>query len=123
MKRILIVDDEEMIRNELKINLEKKEFECLAVEDGREALRIAKENKPDLIILDLMLPKLSGEEGCEQIRKDDQIKNIPIIILTARDTYANKVTGINLGANYYLTKPCTMEQILDKIYKVFGVAK
>lgn len=120
MKRILIVDDEEIIRNMLKVNLERKEFECLVAENGRDAIRIAKENKPNLIILDLILPKLSGEEVCKEIRSDEETKNIPIIILTAKDTYANKTAGIDIGANYYLTKPCTIEQLLDKIYKVLG---
>lgn len=114
-EKILIVDDEEHIRELLKYNLEKNNYKCITAEDGLEALKIAKDQRPRLILLDLMLPKLDGYEVCKAIRKDNEISSIPIIILSAKDEEFDKILGLELGADDYITKPFSVREVLARV--------
>ncbi|MFC1708563.1 response regulator transcription factor [Candidatus Omnitrophota bacterium] len=120
MKKILIVDDEKDLREILRINLEGKGFECLLAEDGIKALEIVRENRPDLIVLDLMMPDLPGEEVCKSIKADKETSSIPIIMLTSKTTDADKVVGRVIGADSYIFKPYDMHALIENINKLLG---
>lgn len=112
-KRILIVDDEPSIVTLLKYNLEQAGFTVITAQDGEEGLQLAVEQTPELIVLDLMLPKLDGLEVCKQLR---QLKvNVPILMLTAKDDEFDKVLGLELGADDYLTKPFSPREVVARI--------
>ncbi len=110
--KILVVDDEKPIAEILKYNLEKDGFEVLVAYDGEEAIKLAFAEKPDIILLDIMLPRLDGFSVCRQIR---QKLDIPIIMLTARETEIDKVLGLELGADDYVTKPFSIRELLARI--------
>ncbi len=117
-KRVLIVDDEENIVELLKFNLELKGYEIEYAYDGEEALKKAKEIKPSLILLDLMLPVISGTEVCRKIREDDELKDTPIIMLTAKNMEKDKIYGLELGADDYITKPFSIKELMARIKAV-----
>jgi len=102
MTKILIVEDEESVLDPLELLLTKEGFSIETARDGREALEKFAKTNPDLILLDLMLPEISGTEVCRQIRVKSQV---PIIMLTAKDTEVDKVVGLELGADDYVVKP------------------
>ena len=102
MKKILVVDDEKPISDIVKFNLTKEGYEVFTAYDGEEALEKVKEVEPDLILLDLMLPKLDGLEVAREVRKT---YDMPIIMVTAKDSEIDKVLGLELGADDYVTKP------------------
>lgn len=110
--KILIVEDDPNILEVLKYNLGKEGYDTFTAVDGVQALELARTNKPDLIILDIMLPKMSGFEVCRILRKE---MAIPIIMLTARDDEIDKVTGLDLGADDYMTKPFSMRELMARI--------
>jgi DNA-binding response OmpR family regulator len=110
--KILIVEDDPNILEALKYNLSKEGYDTLTAVDGVEALELARGSKPDLIILDIMLPKMSGLEVCRILRKE---MAVPIIMLTARDDEIDKVTGLDLGADDYMTKPFSMRELMARI--------
>ncbi|MCX5693454.1 MAG: response regulator [Candidatus Omnitrophica bacterium] len=114
-KRILIVDDEEDILNLLKFRLEANSYEVLIASDGQEGLNKARNEKPDLVILDLMLPKIDGYKVCRMLKFDESYKNIPIIIFTAKDQKKDEGLGKEMGADAYVTKPFEPEMLLEKI--------
>lgn len=114
-KRILIVDDEAHIRELIKFNLEKNGFRTLQAADGKEALQLAKERKVDLIILDLMIPIMDGFEVCKEVRKDSTIGNTPIIMLTAKSEEIDKILGLELGADDYMTKPFSVRELVARV--------
>ena len=114
-EKILIVDDEEHIRELLKYNLEKNSYKCITAKDGIEALKISKDQRPRLVLLDLMLPKMDGYEVCKAIRKDNEISSTPIIILSAKDEEFDKVLGLELGADDYITKPFSVREVLARV--------
>lgn len=120
IKTLLIVDDNDELRTLLIEGLQKNGFQCLGAQDGLQALRLAREKKPDLIVLDLTLPGLSGLEACKEIRKDQFISATPIIMLTGKDTDVDRVIGKVVGANYYLTKPCVLGTLLQHIERLIG---
>lgn len=95
--KILIVDDEEPIRELIKYNVEKQKYETFTAENGQQALELCRNKNPDLVILDLMLPDMSGLDICRIIRNDSSIKNIPIIMVTAKTEDSDIVTGLELG--------------------------
>lgn len=103
--KVLIADDEEEIRDLLRFSLESEEYHVIETEDGEQALKKIKTEKPDLVILDVMMPKMTGYEVCEKIRSDSSTCLIPVIILTSLAQTKDKITGIKLGADEYLTKP------------------
>ncbi len=114
-KRILIVDDEEDILSVLKFRLEANNYETLTASDGQEGLNKARTEKPDLIILDLMLPKLDGYKVCRMLKFDESYKAIPIIMFTARVQQKDEELGKEMGADAYVTKPFEPEVLLEKI--------
>lgn len=113
---ILVVEDEEKIRSALKDFLEFHNFEVTEAADGLEAERVTAEKRFDLILLDLMLPKISGEQLCTKWRSNDL--HTPIMMLTAKGQEKEKVTGLNLGADDYITKPFSLEELLARINAV-----
>jgi two-component system, OmpR family, alkaline phosphatase synthesis response regulator PhoP len=114
-EKILIVDDEEHIRELLKYNLEKNCYKCITAENGLDALKIIKDQKPRLVLLDLMLPKMDGYEVCKAIRKENEISSIPIIILSAKDEEFDKILGLELGADDYITKPFSVREVMARV--------
>ena len=110
--KILIVEDDENLLEALKYNVRKEGYDTVTAADGVEALDIARRDKPDLIILDVMLPKMSGFEVCRILRKE---MSVPILMLTARDGEVDKVVGLDLGADDYMTKPFSMRELLARV--------
>ena len=111
-KNILIVDDEKMILNLLSHNLEKEGYNVLQAEDGLQAIEVAQEKKPDLILLDVMLPKLDGLSVCKRIKN---MMNVPILMVTAKDDELDKILGLELGADDYITKPFNIRELLARV--------
>ncbi|MGE0251167.1 MAG: phosphate regulon transcriptional regulator PhoB [Dongiaceae bacterium] len=120
---ILVVEDELSIATLLHYNLEKEGFAAAIVRDGREALLRIHEQKPDLIVLDWMLPELSGIDLCREIRKDPATKPIPIIMLTAKGEEADKIKAFASGADDYITKPFSPNELIARIRAVLRRAK
>ena len=112
VKTVLIVDDEQAIIDVLKFNLLKEGYKILEAKDGITGLNMALELKPDLIMLDIMLPKLDGLSVCKRVKNSC---NIPIIILTARDTEIDKIVGLELGADDYITKPFSVRELVARV--------
>lgn len=112
-KKILVVDDEQSIATLLKYNLEKAGYSVITAHDGEEGRDLALEQLPDLIILDLMLPKIDGIEVCKQIRQQKVM--IPILMLTAKDDEFDKVLGLELGADDYMTKPFSPREVIARV--------
>lgn len=111
-KRILVVDDEEIIRKFVKIHLNKLGYEVTEAEDGQKALEKIEDQKFDLIICDVMMPNKSGWEVVKEVKSNPNVSEIPIILLTAKSDDADMFKGYELGANYYMTKPFTKDQLL-----------
>jgi DNA-binding response OmpR family regulator len=116
-KRVLIVDDEPDIVETIKFNLELENIQCLTAENGERALAVARQEKPDLIILDIMLPKMNGYKVARLLKFDEAYKHIPIIMLTARTQKADIKLGEETGADEYLTKPFDMDLLIDLVGK------
>lgn len=114
-KRILVVDDETQLVEMLKMRLEASGYQVLSAYDGQEALDMARKEKPDLIILDLMLPKIDGYKVCRMLKFDEKYKNIPIILFSARAQEADIKLGKEVGADAYITKPFDPPSLLGKI--------
>ncbi|MHB1654321.1 MAG: response regulator [Desulfitobacteriaceae bacterium] len=116
-KSVLIVEDDAKIRQLIKIYLEKEGYQALEAEDGEEALDLFKKLDPCFVILDLMLPKLSGEEVCKQIRTDLK-SDVPIIMLTAKVEEAERIQGLKMGADDYVTKPFSPQELVTRVEAV-----
>lgn len=114
-KKILIVDDEDHIRELLKFNLKKNGYVVYMANDGLNGLKLAREKQVDLILLDLMLPGMDGFEVCKEIRRDNIISNVPIIMLTAKSEEIDKILGLELGADDYITKPFSIRELSARI--------
>lgn len=110
--RVLVVEDDEAIRDVVKYNLVAAGYEVMEASDGNTALRTARTGRPDLVILDLMLPGMGGLEVCRSLRRDSVV---PIIMLTARDTETDRVVGLELGADDYIAKPFSMRELLARV--------
>lgn len=110
--KILIVEDDRNLLDTLKYSLRKEGYNVVGAVDGSEALDVARREKPDLIILDIMLPKLSGFEVCRILRKE---MTIPILMLTAKDEEIDKIVGLEIGADDYMTKPFSMRELLARL--------
>ena len=115
---VLIVDDEAAIVTMLRYNLEKEGFAVSEAADGEEALTRISERKPDVVLLDWMLPLVSGIEVCRQIRRSAELRNLPIIMLTARGEESDRVRGLNCGADDYVTKPFSPAELVARIRTV-----
>lgn len=114
-KLILVVDDEENIRDLLVFNLQKEGYDTIEAEDGLSAVDIALKEKPDLILLDVMIPKLDGISVCKKIRYALNISNMPILMISARDTESDKIVGLEMGADDYITKPFQIREVMARI--------
>lgn len=119
-KRILIVDDEDGLRSMLRFRLEALNHDVSEAIDGQEGLDKARSDKPDLIILDLMLPKIDGFKVCRMLKFDEKYKGIPIIMFTARAQQKDKELGKEVCADAYITKPFETEVLLGKIKELLG---
>ena len=111
-KTILVVDDEKPIRDILVYNLQKEGYEAIEAEDGEQAIEVALEKKPDLILLDIMLPKVDGLTVCKRLRHN---LNVPILILSAKDEEIDKILGLELGADDYITKPFSVRELMARV--------
>ena len=114
-KRILVVEDDATIRDTLTFNLKKEGYVVTVAHDGSEALARARSSRPDLILLDLMLPELNGLEVCRILRQEG---NVPIIMLTAKESEVDKVVGLQLGADDYITKPFSLRELFARMTAV-----
>ena len=114
-KRVLVVDDDVKTVELVKLYLDRDGYQVLTAYDGIEALRLARENRPDLIVLDLMLPDIDGLEVCRTLRHES---DVPIIMLTARSTDQDKLTGLGLGADDYVTKPFSPKELAARVRAV-----
>ena len=112
--KILVVEDDRNLLEVLKYNLAKEGYDVLTATDGVQALDVARSNRPDLIVLDIMLPKLDGFEVCRILRTE---MTTPILMLTARAEETDKVVGLELGADDYMTKPFSMREFLARYYR------
>jgi DNA-binding response OmpR family regulator len=115
MTRILAVDDEPLYQHLLKVNLEKEGYEVITANNGEEALDMVSSRHPDLVVMDIMMPKLDGLTASERIR---QFSNVPIIILTARGEEQDRVRGLNIGADDYMVKPFSATELIARVRAV-----
>ncbi len=120
MTKILIVDDEQDIVESLSFMLQSQGYETICAYDGEEGLKLAKEAAPDLIMLDVMMPKINGYKICRLLKYDAKYKNIPVIMLTARSQESDKLIGEETGADEYITKPFEFNDVLDCLQKYTG---
>ncbi len=114
-KKILVVDDEEHILELIKFNLMKEGYRVITADNGKDALNMAIQEYPDLILLDLMLPGLDGLEVCKEIRKNSSIQGTSIIMLTAKGEELDKILGLELGADDYITKPFSVRELMARV--------
>ena len=112
---ILVVEDEAALVTMLRYNLEKEGYRVCDAGDGEEALTMVSERKPDLVVLDWMLPSLSGIEVCRQLRRKPATRELPIIMLTARGEEGDKIRGLNTGADDYMTKPFSLPELMARV--------
>ena len=112
---ILVVDDEEDIQELLVYNLKKEGFETSTANDGQEALELATRNVPDLMILDVMMPRMDGLETCTMFRKDARLRSVPILMLTAKSEQDDHLAGLDAGADFYLAKPIAIPILIGQV--------
>lgn len=122
MKKILVVDDEPEMVKILQIRLKVSGYEVIAAYDGEQGLSMARNESPDLIILDVMLPKLTGYQVCSTLKSDNKYKHIPIIMLTARAQYTDKDAAFESGADAYIVKPFEFKEFLAKVEEILNKA-
>lgn len=115
---ILVVDDETDLLDLIEYNLHKEGFKVLKAENGEEGIKVAKEHRPDLILLDIMMPKMDGLEAVEIMRKDEDLQKTPIIFLTARSDEKTEIDGLNKGGDDYITKPISTTKLVSRIKAV-----
>lgn len=116
--RILVVDDENDILELLEYNLKKLGYEVIMADNGADGIKLAREHKPDLILLDIMMPKMDGHEVCARIKEDSALKNTPVIFLTAREDEKTEIRSLDEGADDFLTKPISISKLLSRIKAV-----
>jgi two-component system response regulator RegX3 len=115
MNRILIVEDEPALADSVRYGLEREGFECTVLSDGSHAVDYVRSWRPDLVLLDLMLPGMPGADVCREIRR---VGRVPIVMVTAKDSEADKVLGLELGADDYITKPFSMRELIARVRAV-----
>ena len=120
-KTILIADDEADIVETLAFMLEAQDFNVITANDGEDALLKAKEKRPDLILLDVMMPKINGYKVCRLLKFDKQYNHIPILMLTARSQDEDRAIGEETGADEYITKPFDIEEVVEKVKEYLKV--
>lgn len=121
--KILVVDDEPHIIELVKFNLETTGFKVLEASDGQKAIEIIKSKKPDLVLLDLMLPIIDGFEVCRILRKNEKTREIPVIMLTAKSEEVDKILGFEVGADDYITKPFSTRELVARVRAVLRRTK
>lgn len=121
--KVLIIEDEEHISELVKYNLESAGYQVAAAYDGEEGLKLVSEFKPDLVILDLMLPKLDGISVCNKLRNQKETEDISIIMLTAKSSETDKIIGLEIGADDYITKPFSVRELQARIKTVLRRTK
>ena len=114
-RTILVVDDEKNIRDLLVFNLQNEGYNTLEAEDGLQAVDVALKENPDLILLDVMLPKLDGKSVCKKLRYSLNMSNIPILMISAKDTETDKIVGLEIGADDYITKPFQIREVIARV--------
>lgn len=117
-KTILVVDDEQDLLDLIEYNLKKENFDVLKAEDGSEGIEVARKHHPDLVLLDIMMPKMDGLEVVERMRNDKKLNRIPIIFLTARGDEKTEVEGLDKGGDDYITKPISTTKLISRIKAV-----
>lgn len=117
-EKILVVDDEEHILELISFNLTNNGYKVIKANNGIDAVRLAIEEKPKLILLDLMIPSKDGYDVCREVRSNSEIRNIPIIMLTAKSEELDKILGLELGADDYITKPFSVRELLARVKAV-----
>jgi DNA-binding response OmpR family regulator len=113
MSTVLVVEDDRAILDAIAYNLRREGHTVLVASDGVEGLRLAREHEPDVIVLDIMLPRMSGLDVCRVVREE---RPVPIVMLTARDTERDKVAGLDIGADDYVTKPFSMRELIARVH-------
>ncbi len=121
--KILVVDDEPDILDVLRYNLEKADFEVLTAEDGERALEMARSERPSLVVLDLMLPGMEGEEVCRLLRQGEETRATPILMLTAKGQEVDRIVGLELGADDYVVKPFSPREIVLRVKAILRRAQ
>ncbi len=116
--KVLAVDDDPTIQRLLQVNLEMEGYDVVLAGDGEEALAVARAEHPDLILLDVMMPKKDGWQVCRELREDPDLAHVPVIFLSARAQDADVVRGASLGANEYVTKPFDPMELLDLVARL-----
>lgn len=117
-EKILVVDDEEHIAELISYNLTSNGYKVITANDGNDAVKLAVEEKPNLILLDLMIPGKDGYDVCKDIRSNSEVRNTPIIMLTAKSEELDKILGLELGADDYITKPFSVRELLARVKAV-----
>jgi phosphate regulon transcriptional regulator PhoB len=115
---ILVIDDEKDLIELVRYNLEKDGFDVIAATDGQSGLEVVKKHRPDLVVLDLMMPGMDGLQICKQLRSDPRMGRIPVIMLTAKATEADRIVGLELGADDYITKPFSPREVVARVKAV-----
>ena len=113
--KVLVVDDEEYIQHILNFSFGAEGFDVLTASDGEEAIKKAKSVKPDVIVLDIMMPKMDGYEACKKLKSDPQTKNIPVILLTAKGRDVDRKLGTEAGADDYVVKPFSPGRLIERV--------
>ncbi len=121
--KILVVDDEPDILDVLRYNLEKADFGVLTAQDGERALEIARSERPALVVLDLMLPGIEGEEVCRLLKQDEATRSIPVLMLTAKGQEVDRIVGLELGADDYVVKPFSPREIVLRVRAILRRAQ
>ncbi|HVM33742.1 MAG TPA: response regulator [Actinomycetota bacterium] len=119
-KRILVCDDDPLILRLLQVNLELDGYEVLSARHGAEAVELAAAERPDLVILDIMMPKMNGYEACDALKERDETKDIPVVFLSAKAQQSDVERGKACGVSDYVTKPFDPEELLDVIQRLTG---
>ncbi len=123
MGKILVVDDEVYILHILEFSLTAEGFEVITANNGELAIEKAKQEKPDLIVLDIMMPVLDGYETCRRLKRESETKNIPVVLLTAKGRDIDKRLGFEVGAIDYVIKPFSPNRLIDRIQEILGCRK
>ena len=119
-KRVLICDDDPVILRLIQVNLELEGYEVLLAHDGEKAIEVAQAGRPDLIILDIMMPRLDGYQTCERLKADDSTKEIPVVFLSAKAQQSDIEKGRTFGVSEYVTKPFDPNDLVDVVERVLA---
>jgi len=122
-KKIVLAEDEPQIARLIEFKLKKEGYQVTWKENGEEALKAIKADKPDLILLDVMMPVMDGYQVLRRLKEDESLRNIPVIMLTARAQERDVVKGIDMGAEDYITKPCHPAELLARVKRILGMKK